>query len=79
MASDTKEGRTVFSLIHPMEKSSDPVDRIVVAIWRDVTDRRGWRQEHDQFSNEIQIEIVETWRNIVRNILKIENRGEKEF
>jgi hypothetical protein len=61
--------RDVYELIAEMRESSDPVDRIVVAIWSDVTDRRGWRQEHDQFDPDIQIEIVEDWRAKVREIL----------
>lgn len=59
----------VYEMIDEMKKSDDPVDKVVAAIWADVTDRRGWRQEHDSFDPDIQVEIVETWRDKVAAIL----------
>ena len=59
----------VYTMIDEMKKSDDPVDKVVAAIWADVTDRRGWRQEHDGFDPDIQVEIVETWREKVAEIL----------
>ena len=59
----------VYELIAELRTSSDPADRIVVAIWSDVTGRRGWRQEHDNFDRDIQVEIVATWRAKVREVL----------
>jgi hypothetical protein len=58
-----------YALIEQMRASVDPVDRIVVAIWSDVTDRRGWRQEYDNFDADIQVEVIETWADMVREIL----------
>lgn len=68
----------VYEMIAEMRRSDDPVDKIVVAIWSDVTDRRGWRQEHDQFEPDIQVEIVETWRALVRKALDLASPGEGE-
>jgi hypothetical protein len=34
-----------------------------------VTDRRGWRQEYDNFDADIQVEVIETWADMVREIL----------
>lgn len=59
----------VYALVAGLRQSADPADRIVAAIWDDVMDRRGWRQEHDGFDSEIKVEIVETWREKVRGIL----------
>jgi hypothetical protein len=41
-------------------------EQIVAAIWADVTDRRGWRQEADQFEDRIKHEILDRWVEIVR-------------
>lgn len=43
--------------------------RIVKRILADVTDRRGWRQEWDQFDEDIKAQIIKTWRRIVREEL----------
>lgn len=59
----------VYKMIAEMRKSGDLADQIVVAIWDDVTGRKGWHQEHNQFDPDIQIEIVETWRGKVRSFL----------
>ena len=48
----------------------DPVDRVVLAIYTDVTDRRGWRQEWDQFDEDVRAEIVRTWRAKIRGALE---------
>lgn len=52
--------------LQPMEKSDDPADRIVYRIWSDVTGRRGWRQESEQFDDEIKMQILDRWLEIVR-------------
>ena len=41
--------------------------RIVEAIKRDFTDRRGLRQEWEGIDEEIQAEICNTWRLLARN------------
>jgi trans-2-enoyl-CoA reductase len=41
-------------------------DRIVDAIVRDFTDRRGLRQEWEQINEDIQAEIKATWKKIVK-------------
>jgi len=47
----------------------DKAERIVKAIEKDFTDRRGLRQEWEQIDAEIQAEIRETWANLVREEL----------
>jgi len=59
----------VYAMIATMRASGDLADKIVAAIWSDGTDRRGWRQEHDQFDPDVQVEIVETWLEKVRGLL----------
>lgn len=49
-----------------LAESADKTDRIVAAIWDDVTDRRGWRQEADNFDEDVCLEIMATWANIIR-------------
>ncbi|HET6494890.1 MAG TPA: hypothetical protein VFH61_05950, partial [Thermoleophilia bacterium] len=49
---------------------TDPVDRIVATMFADVTDRRGWRQEWDQFDEDVKAEIIATWCEKVRAALK---------
>ena len=44
---------------------TDPVDRVVLAVLEDITNRRGWRQEWDGFNDEVQAEIVMSFREIV--------------
>lgn len=48
--------------------------KIVKAILDDVTDRRGWRQEWDEFDEDVQEEIKETWSFKIKTILTRENR-----
>lgn len=50
-----------YEHVEELENSSDPVKQAVAAIWKDVTDRRGWRQEADHFDEEVAIEIMNTW------------------
>ena len=38
-----------------------PEERIAFEILRDATDRRGWRQEWDQFDDDIREELIGTW------------------
>jgi hypothetical protein len=47
----------------------DKAERIVKAIERDFTDRRGLRQEWEQIDAETQAEIRATWTKIVRKEL----------
>jgi hypothetical protein len=57
--------------LHPLvEPHGDGVaSRIVSAILRDVTDRRGWRHQWDQFDDELKAAIVARWIEIVREEL----------
>jgi len=48
-------------------KAAGGDEAIVAAIWADVTDRRGWRQEADQFDYGIKNEILDAWLAIVTN------------
>lgn len=48
---------------------NDPVDRVVVEMYADITDRRGWRQEWDGFDPDIKASIIAAWRNKVRTAL----------
>jgi hypothetical protein len=43
---------------------------IVRVILADVTDRRGWRQEWEQFDADTQSEIKSTWQEKVEAILE---------
>ena len=43
---------------------------IVDEIIKDMSDRRGLRQEWDLIDEDVQEEIRETWRGIVKDILK---------
>lgn len=45
-------------------------EQIAYSILRDVTDRRGWRQEFDQFDYDIREEILQTWKKKIEAILK---------
>lgn len=54
-----------YERVAEMALSAAPQERIVAAIWADVTDRRGWRQAADQFDNETKHEILDTWLRIV--------------
>ncbi len=45
-------------------------DRIAEAIKRDVTGRRGWRQEYDQFDPDVCAEIDKKWRILIRRELE---------
>jgi hypothetical protein len=44
-------------------------EAIVHRILADVTDRRGWSQEWDQFDPEIKDEIQETWKAKILKVL----------
>jgi len=44
-------------------------EAITFDILRDVTDRRGWRQEWDGFDSDIQESIIQTWIDIVQKQL----------
>ena len=47
----------------------DKAERIVQAIERDFTDRRGLRQAWEQIDDDIQAEIRATWTALVRKEL----------
>jgi len=42
---------------------------IATNILADVTDRRGWRHEWERFDDDIQIEIFDTWIEIIEKAL----------
>ena len=44
---------------------SDLAKRIRDAILRDVTDRRGWRQEWDAFDEDVREDIRAAWLEII--------------
>lgn len=46
--------------------------KIMNAILDDVTDRKGWRHEWDDFDEDVQQEIRETWIAIIDDILSQE-------
>lgn len=45
-------------------------EHIAYFILRDVTDRRGWRQEFDQFDDDIREGILQTWKKGIDIILQ---------
>ena len=53
-----------------MTRPDITADKIVLAILADVTDRRGWRQEWDQFDEDARNEIIAEWRSRVLAILR---------
>lgn len=61
----------VYERIEELRRSADLIDRVVAVIWDDVTSRRGWRQTHDTFDPDVQLEIVETWRAKVRAAISV--------
>lgn len=48
----------------------DKAQQIVEEIEKDLTHRRGFRQEFDQIDEDIRTEIRDTWANIIRKHLK---------
>ncbi len=49
-----------------MTKDRVVANRVVKAIMRDFTDRRGWRQSWDETDEQVKAEILRTWRDIVQ-------------
>lgn len=49
--------------------ASPMAKKIAKAILDDVTDRRGWRQEWDQFDDGVKREIKQTWHEIIDKCL----------
>ena len=47
------------------EQSQQIMERILA----DVTDRRGWKQEWEQFDLEIQDEIRQRWKELITEVL----------
>lgn len=44
----------------------DAVDRVVVTIYEDITDRRGLRHAWDKIDDDVRCEIIEDWREKIR-------------
>ena len=63
-----------------IEKATQRIHRRILA---DVRDRRGWKQEYDQFAPNVQREINSAWKNIIRcelllasgELAKLKKRG----
>jgi hypothetical protein len=55
-----------YERIAEMSESEDKAERLVASLWRDVTDRRGWRQAADQFDDAIKHDIIDRWLEIAR-------------
>lgn len=55
----------VIRRVHEMRQSADVPQRIAGVIWDDVTDRRGWRHEADNFDPDIKMEILDTWTRLI--------------
>ncbi len=60
----TSDADAFYARLEAMEAGSR-AERIVAALWADVTDRRGWGQEADQFDYDIRHEILDAWLKIV--------------
>lgn len=56
-----------YPRLDAMRASDNEAERVVNAIWRDVTDRRGWRQAAGEFDDDVKHEILDTWLRIVRD------------
>ena len=50
-------------------KNERAAEKIVQAIYRDFTDRRGLRQAWDTIDDELQAEILAEWKRIVLSVL----------
>lgn len=59
----------------PETRRTTLAEEIRDAILDDVTDRRGWRQEWDEFDDDVQEEIKDVWLIVINEIL--EERGIK--
>lgn len=59
----------VYAKLDAFEASDKFEERAAAAVWADVTDRRGWRQEADQFDDEIKLEILDTWARLISSAL----------
>jgi hypothetical protein len=60
----------VYAVIEALKGLDDsPVARATVGIYRDVMDRGGLRQEFDGFDDDIKVEIVQRWAEIIESAL----------
>ena len=50
-------------------KNERSAEKIVQAIYRDFTDRRGLRQAWDTIDDDLQAEILAEWKRIVLSVL----------
>lgn len=46
--------------------------KIMRDLLKDITDRRGWRQQWDQFDEDVKVEIRKTHTDIIEKHLKAE-------
>jgi hypothetical protein len=58
----------IFDRLTAMETLGTPAEKIAAKIWRDVTDRRGWRQAADQFDDDIKHEILDQWVQLANEV-----------
>ncbi len=65
------EERAQWALNHAMgfHTPQDGYDFIVKAIVADICDRRGLRQEWESIDGDIQGEIMNVWREIIRGVI----------
>ena len=54
-----------YARVEAMSGSAQAADRLAAELWRDVTGRRGWRQEADQFDDAVKHEIIDAWLDIL--------------
>lgn len=67
---DDKAAEQFFGRLRRMKTSTELADRVASFLWDDVTDRRGWKQQADQFDWEVRNEILDKWVKIIRREIK---------
>ena len=55
-----------YDLLEKYEKG-DAAQKATAKIIRDITDRRGWRQEYDKFDDDVVLEIFESIDKLINS------------
>ena len=52
-----------------LENENDKAVNILNALFKDMLDRRGFRQNWEQIDEDIQLEIIETWYKLIQDVI----------
>ena len=69
----------IYTYMQHAPKATSYAHRIVGGILSDLTDRKGLRQEFEQFDSDIHYEIIKEWERITAEVLDTipqDNKGE---